>query len=210
MKRIIHKGFYFITDSLLSKKGNIEDIKSALQAHVCAVQYRNKNDDADFVLKEAKVLRVLCHEVPFIVNDFLDVAIAVDADGLHIGESDISYSQARKALGPYKIIGVSVHTLEEAMRAQTMGADYIGLGPIFPTSTKSDAQAPCGTELILKIKQCMKIPLVAIGGISLDNAPEVIVAGADCLCAISGTVTKPDVKKEIDKYCKLFRMNSLL
>jgi len=211
MIKILSKGFYFITDSTLSQKGNVKDVKSALQAGVCAVQYRHKGNDLALMFGEAKILRSLCKDVPFIVNDLLDLAIKVNADGLHIGKTDVSYAQARKALGDEKIIGVSVHNLEEASRAQAMGADYLGLGPIFVTSTKKDTEAPCGVDMIRQIKNFCTIPLVAIGGICLENAKEVIVAGADCLCAISGTVTQPDVKKEIDKYNKLFKMgNSLL
>jgi thiamine-phosphate pyrophosphorylase len=205
-KKTIAKGFYFITDSTLSKRGNIQDVKSALKARVSAVQYRNKSHDIERMLQEAKALRALCTTVPFIVNDFLDIALKVHADGLHIGKTDISYLQAREALGPEKIIGLSVHSLEEALYAQSIGADYVGVGPIFSTSTKKDAQTPCGTFLIRQIKSSCTLPLVAIGGIHLENVLEVIAAGADCVCAISATVTRPDVKKEIDKYSKLFKM----
>lgn len=210
LKKTLRKGFYFITDNALSKKGNLEDVKNALKAHVSAVQYRNKNADTARMLKEAKILRALCKDVPFIVNDSLDLAIKVNADGLHIGKTDIAYAQARKALGPEKIIGVSVHTLQEAIEAQAMGADYLGVGPIFLTLTKKDAQEPCGVALIRQIKNSCTIPLVAIGGLCLENAKEVVAAGADCICAISETVTKLDIKKEIDKYSKLFKMGHSL
>ncbi len=208
MKKSLGKGFYFITDRALSKQGNVQDVRAALQASVCAVQYREKNSSFSVMLQEALLLRALCTTIPLIVNDSLDLAIEVDADGLHIGQTDIAYFHARKALGKEKIIGVSVCTLREALQAQDRGADYIGVGPIFATSTKPDADPPCGTDLIYQIKKVCTLPLVAIGGIHLENAGEVIAAGADCLCAISATVTKPDVKKEIDKYSKLFKMNN--
>ena len=209
MKKKIARGFYFITDDRLSKNGNMHDVQSALRAHVSAIQYRNKDGRKDLVLKEAKALRSLCTETPFIVNDFLDVAIAVDADGLHIGKTDVCYEKARQALGEEKIIGVSVHTLEEALRAEAIGADYIGLGPIFRTSTKPDAERPCGVDLIRRIKKACSISVVAIGGINLENVQEVISAGADGVCAISATIMQTDVKKEIDKYHKLFKIDNL-
>ena len=103
------------------------------------------------------------------------------------------YGEARRLLGPDKIIGVTVHDLEESLEAEAMGADYIGLSPIFATGTKGDAGAPCGTGLIAEVKKRCRVPLVAIGGIDLSNVDEVIAAGADMVCAISAVVTKPDV-----------------
>lgn len=209
-KKNLPRGFYFITDSALSLKGNVEDVRNAVQACVSAVQYRNKKGTLKDMVAEAMVLKALCRGVLFIVNDSLDVAVQTKADGLHIGKSDVAYAQARKILGSKKMIGVSVHNLKEALTAQEMGADYIGLGPIFATSTKEDAQTPCGVDMIYQVKHRCTIPLVVIGGINLDNAKEVVAAGADCLCAISTTVTRPDIKKEIDKYHKLFKMDNLL
>jgi len=209
-KKDLPRGFYFITDSALSLKGNIEDVKSAVQARVSAVQYRNKTEASKDMIVEAKLLRALCADVLFIINDSLDVALKSDADGLHIGRFDVTYAQARRELGEQRLIGVSVHNIEEALRAQEMGADYIGLGPIFATSTKKDAETPCGVDMIYQVKRHCFLPLVAIGGINLDNAKEVVAAGADCLCAISATVTQRDVKKEIDKYFKVFKMDNSL
>jgi thiamine-phosphate pyrophosphorylase len=207
MKKIIAKGFYFITDSVLSKKGNIEDIKSALGAGVCAVQYRNKINDIEAMVEEGREIKKLCGQmsVPFIINDALDVALAVDADGLHIGQSDIAYKEAREAFGKDKIIGVSVSTFEEAVIAKELGADYLGLGPIYQTATKLDAAKPCGIKLIREIKRICHLPLIAIGGINLENAQEVVAAGADGFCAISAVVGKDNVKEEIGKFNKFFK-----
>jgi thiamine-phosphate pyrophosphorylase len=200
---MILKGFYFITDNTLTRQGIADDVKNALAAGVAAVQYRNKQESKAVMIEEAKKIRQLCPQTLFIVNDFLDVALASDANGVHIGQSDITYAQARKALGPEKIIGVSVDTVLEAQMAQDMGADYLGVGPIFATSTKKDAASPCGTKVISDIRKKCSLPIVAIGGITLQNALDVVDAGADSLCAISATVGQPDMKSIIQQFNKI-------
>ncbi len=201
-------GYYFITDEKLSKAGNVSDVKSAVSAGVKVVQYRNKCGSTKEMYDEAVKLKEICRKknVIFLINDRMDIAIASDSDGVHIGQDDMPYSIARKILGKSKIIGVTVHTLKEARDAEKSGADYLGVSPIFSTDTKRDAGRPAGISLIEKIKSrlCETIPVVAIGGINLSNAGEVIAAGADGLCAISATVTKNNVKKEIKKFQKLF------
>ncbi len=197
-------GFYFITDSNLSRAGNLSDVKSALEAGVKIMQYRNKSASTKAMWKEALKLRRICKKAVFLINDRLDIALAVNADGVHIGRDDMPYPLARKLLGKNKIIGLTVHSLKEARLAQKLGADYLGVSPVFATSTKKDAGRPKGVELIKKIKKEVKIPIIAIGGINLRNSPSVIRAGADGLCAISAVVTKPDVKKEIEKFQELF------
>ncbi len=188
------RGYYFITDSGLSLSGNISDVRSAIAAGVKVVQYRNKSNITRDMYEEALSLKRICEgKADFIINDRLDVALAVGADGVHIGLEDMPYGEARRLLGPDKIIGVTVHDLEESLEAEAMGADYIGLSPIFATGTKGDAGAPCGTGLIAEVKKRCRVPLVAIGGIDLSNVDEVIAAGADMVCAISAVVTKPDV-----------------
>lgn len=206
MKKIILRKYYFITDRDLSQKGNREDVKSALSAGVCAIQYRNKINDIEVMVEEAKEIKKLCDQtsVPFIVNDALDVALVVDADGIHIGQGDVAYKAAREALGSDKMIGVSVSTLEQALLAKEAGADYLGVGPIFETATKLDAGTPCGIHLIREIKKVCHLPLIAIGGITLENAKSVIEAGADSVCAISAVIGKENVEKEIQKFNVLF------
>lgn len=198
------KGYYFITDSDLSKHGNLSDVKAAIEAGVGVVQYRNKSNDLEAIYKEAKFLQEICKGIKFIINDRMDVAFAIKADGVHVGQGDMPYETARKLLGKNKIIGVTVHNIEEAKIAEKRGADYLGASPIFSTTTKNDTGKPCGVGLIREIKKDCKIPIVAIGGISLDNAKEVIRAGADAVCAISAVVTKDDVKEEIEKFQKFF------
>ncbi|MDD5686970.1 MAG: thiamine phosphate synthase [Elusimicrobia bacterium] len=200
----IYAGYYFITDTELSKAGNISDVKSAVSAGVKVVQYRNKSGSTKEMYEEALVLKRLCRDIIFLINDRLDIAVAVNANGVHIGQDDMSYPVARRILGKNKIIGVTVHNIEEAKVAEKMGADYLGVSPIFATNTKSDAGNPKGITLIKDIKKVVSIPIVAIGGINLSNAGEVVKAGADGLCAISSVVAKNDVKSEIKKFQKLF------
>ncbi|MFH1854520.1 MAG: thiamine phosphate synthase [Candidatus Omnitrophota bacterium] len=199
------KGYYFITDAELSKRGNLSDVKNAIEAKVTIVQYRSKLDDTDHMLEEAKELKEICKgKALFIINDRVGVALAIDADGVHLGQGDMPYETARELMGKDKIIGVTVHNLKEAILAEKKGADYLGVSPVFSTSTKKDAGEPCGADLIRKIKKHCKIPVTAIGGITLDSAKEVISAGADAICAISAVVTSEDVQKEIKKFQALF------
>jgi len=198
------RGFYFITDATLSRAGNFNDVKNALKAGVGFIQYRNKYPDDKQAFREALRLRRLCKNVIFLVNDRVDIALAVGADGVHLGREDLPLKIARKLLGKKKIIGLTVHNLAQALQAERQGADYLGVAPIFKTGTKKDAGLPCGVGLIKKIKKHCRLPIVAIGGINLSNAEEVIRSGADCLCAISSVIVKQDVKKEIEKFQKFW------
>ena len=138
-------------------------------------------------------MRDLCRRTRFLVNDRVDLALEVGADGVHLGQEDLSYYEARNLLGPDKIIGVTVHNVAEALAAQAAGADYLGVSPIFATATKADAGAPTGVALLAEIRRRVTLPLVAIGGITLANAPVVIAAGAEAVCAIAAVVTQADV-----------------
>ena len=199
------KGYYFITDAGISKKGNLSDVKDAVEAGVSVVQYRSKLGDAESMVKEALSIKKICEgKALFIINDIVGVALSVDADGVHVGQGDMPHETARKLLGKNKIIGVTVHNLGEAIMAEKKGADYLGVSPIFSTTTKDDAGEPCGVGLIREIKRNCRIPIVAIGGIDLFNAREVITAGANAICAISAVVAKDDVRGEIGKFQALF------
>jgi thiamine-phosphate pyrophosphorylase len=198
------KGYYFITDAALSRAGNLSDVAAAVAAKVRVVQYRQKQGRTRDLVAEARQLRQLCRHIRFLVNDRVDLALEVGADGVHLGQEDLPCPEARKMLGPEKIIGVTVHTVAEALAAQAAGADYLGVSPIFSTATKTDAGAPTGGELLAEIRRRVSLPLVAIGGITLANAPAVIAAGADAVCAIAAVVTRPEIKAEIDKFQKLF------
>ncbi|HQJ79952.1 MAG TPA: thiamine phosphate synthase [Methanothrix sp.] len=200
------KGYYFITDSLLSRAGNRSDVHAAVSSGVEVVQYRNKNADTREMYLEAMELARICQAGGslFLINDRLDVALAVEADGVHLGQTDMPCTRARKLLGREKVIGVTVHNLAEAMQAEEEGADYLGVSPIFSTSTKKDAGRPAGIRLIEEIREQVSLPLVAIGGINHSNAPEVIRAGADCLCAISCVVAEENVSGRICRFQELF------
>lgn len=198
------RGYYFITDAGLSRAGNAADVLAACAAGVKAVQYREKCADTRDIYEEARRLKALCRGALFLINDRVDLALAVDGDGVHLGQQDLPYTIARKIMGPGKIIGITVSSLVEALDASRQGADYLGVSPIFPTATKADAGTPGGLDLIREIRKRVSLPLIAIGGITLANAPEVIQAGADGLCAISAVVTKPDVRAEIAKFQALF------
>ncbi len=189
----------------MSRAGNRNDVASAVAAGVRVVQYRQKQGHTRDLVAEARQLRELCCRTLFLVNDRVDLALEVGADGVHLGQEDLPYPEARRILGPEKIIGVTVHNLAEALAAQAWGADYLGVSPIFATATKADAGAPAGVVLLAEIRRRVSLPLVAIGGITLANAPEVIGAGADAVCAISAVVAKTDVQAEIEKFQRLFR-----
>lgn len=190
--------FYFITDSALSKRGNVSDVRAALSAGAKPVQYREKYAGGKKMLAEALEIKKMCDEsgAKLIINDNIALCLAVGAAGVHLGQDDMPLKVARTLL-PKKIIGVTVHNLREALDAEREGADYLGVSPIFATPTKSDAGRPCGTELLCLIRAKTSLPLSAIGGITLKNLAEVIDAGADSVSAISATVGTGDVRAAV-------------
>lgn len=199
--------FYFITDSSLSKNGIINDVKAAIKAGCKIVQYREKNKSTKDMLEEAKEIKKLCKsKAIFLVNDRIDIALAVDADGVHIGQEDIPYKHARNLLGKNKIIGLSAHSLKDALQNQRAGADYTSIGPIYPTSTKKFAK-PLGLAPIRQLKSKLKIPLVAIGGINKNNIAQVIKSGADAAAAISTVISSKDVQKEVSDFIGIIKNN---
>ncbi|MBU1045354.1 MAG: thiamine phosphate synthase [Candidatus Omnitrophica bacterium] len=198
------QGFYFITDDALSVNGSISDVKAAVKAGVKFIQYRSKNQSVRNMYRQARELKQTAKGSIFIVNDRIDIALAVGADGVHLGQDDMPCDLARKILGPDKIIGISIHNKEQALLALKQGANYIGIGAIFPTNTKSDADV-LGLEMIEQVAKIVSLPIVAIGGINLGNVKQVKAAGADAVCAISSVVTKQDVAMEISKFQELLK-----
>jgi len=200
------KGYYFITDPSCSVAGIASDAEIAAAAGVKIIQYRNKAADTRTLYREAVLLKKICSGSGsrLIINDRIDIALAVDAAGVHIGQEDMPYHEARRLLGRDRIIGVSVHDTGEAVQAEQWGADYLGVGPVFATATKPDAGEPCGLRMLEAIRHACRIPIVAIGGIDLSNLGEVREAGADMVCAISAVVTKQDVLAEIKKFQRGF------
>jgi len=185
-ERLIH-GLYLVTDQA---ERLVERVRKALSGGVSVLQYRDKVRKYEQRLALGHELKHLCAEfgVKFIVNDDLDLALTLDADGLHLGQEDGDPADARALLGPRKIIGVSTHSLEEALAAQAAGADYVGFGAIYPTDSK-DVSAMPGLEGLARLKGQLQIPIVAIGGITRDKAGAVIDAGADATAVISAVLS---------------------
>ena len=198
-------GLYFITDSSLTKKTIIDDVKAAIKAGVKIIQYREKKKSTKEMIDEAEKIKELCKDKAiFMINNRIDITLAVNADGVHLGNDDMPYDYARRILGD-KIIGLTVHSLKEATYAEKIGADYIGVSPIFETKTKLDAGPAAGLKLIEEVKKGVSIPLVAIGGINLSNIDDVIKAGANSAAVISAIITKDDVESECRKFIGRFK-----
>jgi thiamine-phosphate pyrophosphorylase len=194
---------YAITGEEFHDGRNLIDVmEEAILGGADIIQLRDKKSSKKVVLEKAKQLRALTkkHGVTFIVNDHIDVALAVDADGIHLGQDDLPLHEARKIVGN-KIIGISTHAIGEARQAEADGADYIGVGPIFSTKSKEDVVDPVTTAYIDEvIKANLSIPFVAIGGIKLHNVDQVLAAGASRICAISEIVGSSDVKGTCEQF----------
>jgi len=199
-------GLYIITDEVLAPGcSHIQIAKESLSGGAKIVQLRDKRRSGAELFAIANVIRSLCTEnsAKFIVNDRLDIALATCADGVHLGQDDLPLSAAR-ALAPRPfIIGVSVGTVEEAGIAEKGGADYLGVGPVYPTGTKADAGPAVGTALVSSIREKTTVPIVAIGGINLSNAKDVLAAGADSIAVISAVICSPDIAAASRKFVRL-------
>lgn len=188
---------YAITDRhWLNGRSLYEVVKESLDGGVTFLQLREKQLDEDHFLEEAKKLQGLCSEynVPFIINDNVEIALAINADGVHIGQSDMEMKEAREKLGPDKIIGVSAHTKEEALLAQAQGVDYLGVGAVFPTSSKDDAES-VSYETLKAICEVVSIPVVAIGGITRENLHQLSGSGVSGISVISAIYAQSDIKE---------------
>jgi thiamine-phosphate pyrophosphorylase len=200
--------FYLITDSKLSKKGVLSDVENALKAGCKIIQYREKNKTTKVMIEEAEKIKKKCKgKAIFLVNDRIDVALAVNSDGVHIGQEDMPYGTARRILGEEKIIGLTVHNLKEAIKSEKNGVDYVGLSPIFESVTKSDAGGACGIEMIKNVKKNINLPIVAIGGINKNNIYQVIKSGADAAVSISAVLCSDNVYKEVNDFNRIIREN---
>lgn len=186
---------YAVTDrSWLGESTLYEQVEQALKGGVTFVQLREKNLSESEFLEEAKEIKKLCAEyhVPFVINDNVDIAAAIDADGVHVGQSDMEALDVRAKLGPDKIIGVSAQTVEQAMRAQEHGADYLGVGAVFPTGSKADA-VEVDHEVLRRICEAVDIPVIAIGGISEKNVMELKGNGLCGIAVISAIFAKDNI-----------------
>ena len=173
-----------------------EVVLESLEGGVTMLQLREKHLDEAHFLEEAKELQMLCRSwhVPFLINDNVEIALAMNADGIHVGQSDMAAGDVRKKLGDDKIIGVSAQTVEQALLAEKAGADYLGVGAVFPTSSKDDANEVT-YETLKAICSAVSIPVVAIGGITQENIHQLAGSGICGAAVISAIYAKPDIKK---------------
>ncbi|MEN6370651.1 MAG: thiamine phosphate synthase [Armatimonadota bacterium] len=201
-------GLYVITDGRLEPdRGHVAIAAAAIAGGASIIQLREtKLPDRD-LLEVAQQIRALTLDagIAFIINNRLDIAIACNADGLHIGQDDLPASVVRKILGPNAIIGVSTSNVEESLKAEADGADYVGIGPIFSTTTKLDTGAVVGPKAITAIKQAITLQVVAIGGISVSNIRETAQAGADSAAVISAVTGAPDMAEAVKALSEEFR-----
>lgn len=201
MKPAIDYSIYLVTDeACLHGRPLLECVEEALAAGVTLVQYRAKDADGGVLYAEACRLKELCdkYNVPLIINDRLDIALAVGAAGVHLGQDDLPCAVARRLLGEDYIIGVSAHNPAEAVQAVSEGADYLGCGAVFGTATKHDV-AKLGLENLRAIRKAVAVPMVGIGGITADNYAEVLATGADGAAIVSGILAQDDIGAVVKK-----------
>ena len=186
---------YAVTDRhWLGSRTLYEVVRESLEAGVTFLQLREKDLDDENFYREAVELQALAREygVPFVVNDNVDIAIRMDADGIHVGQSDMEAGDVRSLIGPDKILGVSAQTVEQAILAEKRGADYLGVGAVFPTGSKDDAD-DVPYETLKAICEAVSIPVVAIGGITKDNTPELAGSGICGIAVISAIYGQKDI-----------------
>ena len=186
---------HVITDTVLQARYSHEDLaRLAIAGGAGAIQFRQKQGSTRELIETARAMQVVCRRLgaPLIINDRLDVALAVAADGVHLGQDDFPLALAREILGPDKIIGGSASTLEEARLCRTQAVDYVGLGPVYPTGSKADASPAGGLELVRRVSRELDLPVIAIGGIGATNASEVLAAGAHGVAVISAVCCQDD------------------
>ena len=189
---------YAVTDRRWLADGETlyQVVEQAIDGGVTFVQLREKELAKDLFLEEAKEIKKLCNarKIPFVINDSVDIALAMDADGVHVGQSDMEAGDVRAKLGPDKIIGVSAQTVEQAILAEKHGADYLGVGAVFPTSSKDDARE-VDYETLKAICQAVRIPVIAIGGINAQNVDRLKGSGICGVAVISAIFAQEDIKE---------------
>lgn len=187
---------YLVTDRGLCPEGRslVQTVKEAVEGGVTMVQLREKDIDTRTFIEEALELKALLGPlgVPLIINDRVDVALASDADGVHIGQSDMPYAIARRLLGPDRIIGLSVENMDQVAQANALDVDYIGVSPVFATPTKTDTARPFGLEGLREAVKLSHHPTVAIGGMNALTAADVMAAGTDGIAVVSAIIAAPD------------------
>ena len=194
------RGLYVILDpSAQPDRPLTVVLKASATAGVRLFQYRNKSASMKAAYAEALALRKVASDlgVTFIVNDRCDLALAVDADGVHLGQTDLPYAYARRILGPRKLIGLSTHNPEQVQEADGLKPDYIGFGPIFKPMSKQDHDPVVGIEGLRQVRSLTSLPIFAIGGISIETGEAVMQAGANGVAVISAILTAPDIKQAV-------------
>jgi thiamine-phosphate pyrophosphorylase len=189
------RGLYLVTDCGLCGNRPLEDVvHKALVGGAASIQLREKDVSTRFFVEEARKIKALAagFGVPLIINDRIDVALASGADGVHIGQDDMPYAEARRLMGPKAIIGLSVETWNDVVEAEAFDINYLGVSPVFETPTKTDTKGNWGLEGLARIKAYSRHPLVAIGGMNASNAGEAVMAGADCIAVVSAICAAPD------------------
>lgn len=192
----INLDVYVIVDMAFARERSLEEvILAVIQGGASVIQLREKRATTRQMIEMGLITKTLCKKagVPFIMNDRVDVALVIDADGVHLGPDDMPVKNARSIMGSARIIGVSAGTVDEALSAREEGADYLGVGAIYATSSKADAGEPIGPAALGAIKKASMMPVVGIGGITENNAAAVIAAGADGVAVISAVVGAPDI-----------------
>lgn len=195
---------YGVTDrSWLGARTLYEQVEAAIKGGATIIQLREKKMPEEEFLQEARELKMLCnaYKIPFIINDNISVALAMDADGVHLGQGDMELKQAREILGPDKIIGVSAHNVEEAVQAEKNGADYLGAGAVFSTASKADVTS-LSMETLKEICEAVSIPVVAIGGISEENMDQLKGTGISGVAVISALFAQVDVCQAATRLCE--------
>jgi thiamine-phosphate pyrophosphorylase len=199
---------YLVTDRGLSLgQSTVDIVRAAVAGGVTCVQLREKSCPTGEFVREARAVREALRGsgVPLIINDRVDVALAAGADGVHLGQTDMTLADARAILGPSVLIGISAECVDDAVRAETDGADYVGVSPVFATPTKTDTAPPLGLDGVRAIRARIRIPLVGIGGIGPANAAQVIRAGCDGIAVVSAIVSAADPRSAARELSTLIR-----
>jgi thiamine-phosphate pyrophosphorylase len=200
-KRVLFPGgLYLILDPAVAGGRPLEEIaRQALRQGIRMFQLRVKTSETGVLYGLASTLAPVIQAAAgmFIINDRCDVALAVGADGVHLGQEDLPVAEARALMGPQRIIGISTHTLAQALEAEAQGADYLGFGPIFPTSTKSNPEPVVGIERLREVRARVRLPIVAIGGINAGNIRMVADAGSEASAVLSAVIAAPDPTRAI-------------
>lgn len=200
---MINGGLYVVTgEEFSSGRTYPEVIEACISGGARVIQLREKTWPASKILEVGRYIRSVTRQnnVTFIVNDRVDLALALGADGIHVGQQDIPVQVVRKLVGPDMVVGTSAGTPEEARKAEKDGASYIGVGPVFPTETKKDARSPRGLDFLAEIKKSTNLPVYGIGGIKIENAGSVIRAGADGVAVVSAVVGAENIEEAARRF----------